>query len=73
MIDPTTRFLILLFLFTTMLAIGLKVTSEEILAAVKDRSLMARSLLANIVIIPILGSVLTKLAPMPDEEKGVLL
>lgn len=74
MIDPTTRFLILLFLFTTMLAIGLKVTGAEILAAMKDRSLMARSLLANLVIVPVLGLLLIKLVPLPtDVAVGILL
>ncbi len=74
MIDPVTRFLILLFLVTTMLAIGLRVTGAEVLAAMKDRSLMARSLLANLVIIPAIGFVLSRVVPLPtDTAVGILL
>ena len=53
--DPVTKTLTLIFLITTMAAIGLKVTTGELVSAFHDRSLMVRSLIVNMVIVPLLG------------------
>lgn len=72
--DPLTKNIALVFLITTMVAIGLKVTVDELGTALTNRSLMARSLLVNIVIAPLLGLLLVKIVPMsPDAAAGILL
>jgi BASS family bile acid:Na+ symporter len=74
MFDPEVRFLGLLFTITTLLAIGLKVGGSEILASLKNRSLMARSLLANFVLVPVVGLVLVHLVTLaPDVTTAILL
>ena len=49
--DPLSKTLTLLFLITTMAAIGLKVTTGELVSALRDRGLMARSLVVNMIIV----------------------
>ena len=72
--DPLTRTLTLIFLITTMAAIGLKVTTSELVSALHNRSLMVRSLIANVVIVPLLGILLVKIVPMsPDARIGIIL
>ena len=72
--DPLTKILTLIFLITTMAAIGLKVTTGELVSALRDRSLMIRSLVVNIIIVPLLGLLLVKIFPMSrDAEVGILL
>lgn len=72
--DPLTKNLTLIFLVTTMAAIGLKVTTGELVSALHDRSLMVRSLIVNIVIVPLLGLLLIKIVPMSQDAKvGLLL
>jgi len=74
--DPLTKYLNLIFLVTTMAAIGLKVTFAELIAALTHThgGLMIRSLLVNIIIAPLLGLLLVKIVPMsPDTAVGILL
>ena len=72
--DMLTKTFILIFLVTTMAAIGLKVTMVEIVSSFRDRSLMVCSLLVNIIIVPILGLLLVKIVPMSQDAKvGILL
>ncbi len=72
--DSLSMTLTLIFLITTMAAIGLKVTVSEIIGSFNDRSLMARSLLVNIVIAPLLGLLLVKIFPVgPDAAAGLIL
>jgi BASS family bile acid:Na+ symporter len=57
-----------------MAAIGLKVTTGELVSALRDRSLMVRSLVVNIIIVPLLGLLLVKIVPMSQDAKvGILL
>ncbi len=72
--DPLTRALTLIFLTTTMAAIGLKVTTGELVSALRDRNLMARSLGLNLILVPLLGLLLVKIVPMSrDAGVGILL
>jgi len=72
--DPLTKTFTLIFLITTMAAIGLKVTTGELVSALCDRSLMVRSLVVNMIIVPLLGFLLVKLVPMSQDAKvGILL
>jgi len=72
--DPLTKILTSIFLISTMAAIGLKVTMVEIVSSLRDRSLMVRSLVVNMIIVPLLGLVLVKIVPMSQDVKvGILL
>ncbi|NLH15781.1 MAG: hypothetical protein GX455_04315 [Phycisphaerae bacterium] len=72
--DPLTRIFTLIFLTTTMAAIGLKVTTAELVSSLRDRSLMARSVGLNLVLIPLLGFLLVKFFPVSrDAGVGILL
>jgi len=63
-----------LFVVVYMLSVPLETTSGEIIGTVKDFNLMGRSLLANFVVIPILGMVIARLFDLPAEIRtGYLL
>lgn len=66
---------VLLFLTTLMFLTGLEVTfRQEVLAATRHYGLLARSLLANLVFVPILAIIFTNLAHLPREIViGILL
>lgn len=73
-IAPLAKLSAYIFLVTTMLGIGLKVTGGEVLQTLNDRSLVLRSLLLNIILVPILGLIVTAIVPMPRDTKiGILL
>jgi bile acid:Na+ symporter, BASS family len=66
--------LIYVFLVTTMLVIGLTVTAGEILSALRDWKLMSRLLVANLVLVPLLGYLLIVLIPLsPGVKLGLAL
>ena len=72
--DPAAKAVSLTFLIATMLGIGLKVTPRDLLLAARNRSLMARSLLANFIAVPLLGLLLVSVVPMSsDVATGLLL
>ena len=76
MIDlgPLARFLSYLFLCSMMLSIGLEVAWRQLLDAFRDWSLLGRALVANLVLVPLLGLVLVRLFPMsPDIAAGMLI
>jgi bile acid:Na+ symporter, BASS family len=65
---------VLLFLTTLMFLVGLQVTLPDLMAMTRNYGLVARSLLANIVLFPILAVLLTAPAHLPREVLiGVLL
>jgi len=62
------------FLVSTMFSIGLAVTAGEILTALRNYGLMARVLLANIILVPLLGLILVAIFRLPtDIEAAILL
>ena len=72
--DPLTKILVAIFLISTMASIGLKVTMVEIASSLCDRSLMVRSLVVNLIIVPLLGLLLVTIVPMSQDVKvGILL
>lgn len=76
MIDmpPSARVLSYVFLFSTMLMIGLEVTGRQIAEAFLRKGLMARALVANLVAVPLLGFFLVWFVPMlPDVGAGLLI
>lgn len=72
--DPIAKALTVVFLFATMLSIGLKAAPADLLSALRRRGLMVRSLVANFLIIPVLGLVMVKATAMStDVAVGLLL
>jgi bile acid:Na+ symporter, BASS family len=64
----------ILFLITVMLSIGLEVTVGECLAAIRNRRLLLSALVANFVLVPLLGLGIARILPMPPAiETGFLL
>ena len=59
-IDPLTIF----FVLTTMLSVGLDLSFDEILASLKQRRLLSRALLANLVLVPLFAAGLVRAVPM---------
>ena len=72
MLEPLPQFLTYIFLVSTMLAIGLTVTGAEILGVLRDRRLAGRVLLANLVLIPIVGYFLILIFPLSPGTKLAL-
>lgn len=62
------------FLISAMVSIGVAVTHREILATLRNRKLMARVLLANAILVPILGLILVRVIHLStDTTIAVLL
>jgi BASS family bile acid:Na+ symporter len=64
MLEDFPKILTYLFLVSTMLVIGLTVTGAEILASLRDRRLVGRMLLGNLVFVPALGFLLIVFIPL---------
>jgi BASS family bile acid:Na+ symporter len=70
----TSFSLIVLFLAARMLAVGLAVTPDDLRAILRQRGLLARALLANVVAVPALAVLLVIALPMtPDARLAMLL
>ncbi len=67
LLDPLPRALTYLFIFASMLSIGLQTTRPGMLALFLDRRLLARSLAANFVLIPALGVLCALFLPVSPE------
>lgn len=50
-----------------MLSMGLQITGPEIMAAVRQRRLMAKVLLANLLLLPLVALAISRLVNMPEE------
>ncbi|MDR3569591.1 MAG: bile acid:sodium symporter [Syntrophobacteraceae bacterium] len=61
------------FFVSTMLSIGLTVRADEIRGALRNRGLLARVLVANVILVPILGMVLVKLFPLSADARTAIL
>jgi predicted Na+-dependent transporter len=63
-----------IFLVSTMLAIGMTVSREEISSTLRDRRTLPRVLVANFILVPLLGIVLTHIFHFPaGTTTGILL
>ncbi len=56
----------LVFVICSMMAMGLSLTTAEIVTPLKNRSLVIKSLLASFVLVPLLGFVLTLVLPISE-------
>jgi predicted Na+-dependent transporter len=62
------------FVAVVMFSIGLRTSGGEFLNILRDRALFARTLLANCVLIPVVGFLLVRIFPLnPDATIGILL
>jgi BASS family bile acid:Na+ symporter len=62
------------FIVVTMFSIGLTVTAQEILGTLQRRSLIIRTLIANLILVPILGLILIYVFTLPpDVEVAVAM
>jgi BASS family bile acid:Na+ symporter len=72
--DPAAKIAMWTFIVTTMLSIGLKVMPADLLSALRQRSLMIRSLAVNFLVVPALGWLLVSTVRMStDVAIGLLL
>jgi predicted Na+-dependent transporter len=62
------------FVAVVMFSIGLRTSGGEFLNILRDRALFARTLLANCILIPVIGFLLVRTFPLhPDATIGILL
>lgn len=67
MISLTSKILILIFLSASMLSIGLQVNFKDFSLLLKRKVLLLKSLVANFIIVPVIGIVMVKIFPLPAE------
>jgi len=66
--------LIAIFLVTAMFSLGLDLTLRQIVGSLRDRRLVAVSLLVNLVVVPLLAIIVTRLIPMEEGLRlGILI
>jgi bile acid:Na+ symporter, BASS family len=69
-----SKALIIVFLLSAMISVGLEVTVKEILLAASNKRLLVRALFANFVLVPLVGLAIARILPMPmNVETGFLL
>ena len=62
------------FVAVVMFSIGLRVSSGELLSVLRNRSLFARTLVANCILVPAIGFLLVHVFPLaPEARIGILL
>jgi bile acid:Na+ symporter, BASS family len=74
LLGPAARALLIAFLVSVMVSVGLEVTAKECLEVFGKKRLIIGALLANFVVVPLLGLAISKILPMPANiETGFLL
>jgi BASS family bile acid:Na+ symporter len=74
MLDPISKTFLLVFIITSMLAVGMRGSMKDIVAIFNKKKLLTKLFVANFVIIPLIGLVLIKVIPMnPDVEVSFVL
>ncbi len=71
--DALSRTLMFAFLITSMLSVGMTATMKDLRSLLASRGLLFRSLIANFVVVPIIGIVLVKVLPLKPEAATALL
>lgn len=62
----TLPFVALAFLASAMFSLGLDLTARQIIEPLRDRRLLAFSLLANVVLVPLIAIVISRVVPMHE-------
>ena len=71
--DLLPRILVLLFLITAMLSVGLETRPGDLRSLLRSKGFLVRALLANFVAVPVVGIVLTRTLPFKPETAAALL
>jgi predicted Na+-dependent transporter len=73
-LSQTLPFVALAFLVTVMFSTGLDLTVRQIIEPLRDKRLLASSLAANVVVIPLIAVVIARLIPMGEAMRiGIVL
>lgn len=67
------KILVFSFLITSMLSIGLRSGIAELRALIGARGFLVRALVANFVLVPLLGFALARMVPLPPETAEALI
>ena len=74
LLGPAAHALLIAFLVSVMISVGLEVTQGECIAALRDKRLLFGALFGNFVVVPLVGLLIAKVLPMPANiETGFLL
>jgi bile acid:Na+ symporter, BASS family len=73
LMDTLSRALTFAFLITSMLSVGMQATMNDLRSLLASKGLLFRALLANFVVVPIIGIVLVKVLPLRPEAAIALL
>ncbi len=73
LMNTTETILTLIFLITCMLSIGMQTTVSDLKLLVTSRSLLMRTLLANFVVVPLIGIAIVLIIPLQPHVSGALL
>jgi BASS family bile acid:Na+ symporter len=74
LLGVASKALIIVFLLSTMISIGIEVTLQEIMSAASNKRLFIMALFANFILVPLLGLGIARILPMPmNIEIGFLL
>jgi bile acid:Na+ symporter, BASS family len=72
-LGPLSKSLARAFLVSMSLSIGLEITWREVVGLLRDKGLLLRALVANIVLVPLLGMIIVWIFPMPRDFKIAFL
>ena len=73
LLNTTEKILIVVFFVSTMLSIGLQTHISDLRSLLASKGIFVRTLLANFVIVPIIGIVLALLLPLQPHVAGALM
>ncbi|NCS33910.1 MAG: hypothetical protein GPJ14_06245 [Microcystis aeruginosa G11-01] len=74
MLEKPEKILILIFLITSMMSIGMQTRISEIKSVIASKDFLIRTFLVNFVIVPIVGTIIVRIFPLsPPVESAILL
>jgi bile acid:Na+ symporter, BASS family len=73
LMDTLSRTLTFAFLITSMLSVGMQATMQDLRSLLASKGLLFRALVANFIVVPIIGIVLVKILPLKPEAAMALL
>ena len=73
LMDTLSRALTYVFLVTAMLSVGMQTTTRDLRSLLASKGLLSRALLANFVVVPIIGILLTRILPLKPEATVAFL
>lgn len=73
LLDTTGKALVLIFLVTSMLSIGMQTRVADLRLSLASKGFLARMLLANFVVVPVLGVAIAFLLPLQPHVAGALV